>query len=84
MKAKIEVTIDIEVVKRAERQAAKEGRVLSELIQNALDCYLSGRIPEPAGTEKAYYLFCEQPMRITREQFRKVLLADAFWNGRIE
>jgi len=54
-----------------------ESRPLSDLIQDALDRYLTAGMPAPAHREAAYNLFCEQPMPITREQLREVLQADA-------
>ena len=51
---------------------------MSDLIQDALGRYLMTGMPTPAKREAAYRLFCEQPMRISREQFREILQADAW------
>jgi hypothetical protein len=78
MKQKIGTVIEADVLRRAKRQAADEGRPLSDLIQDALDRYLTAGMPAPERREAAYSLFCEQPMRLTPEQFREVLQADAW------
>ena len=78
MKQKFGTAIEPGILRRAKRQAADEGRSLSDLIQDALDRYLMGRTPTPVQREAAYALFCEQPMRITPEQFHEVLQADAW------
>lgn len=76
MKKKIGTIMEEDVLRRAKRQAVDEGRPLSDLIQDALDRYLRAVMPAPARREAAYNLFCEQPTRITPEQFREVLQAD--------
>jgi len=78
MKQKVGTVMEADVLRRAKRQAADEGRPLSELIQDALDRYLSAGMPAPARRDAAYNLFCQQPMRITHEQFREVLQTDAW------
>lgn len=78
MKQKLGTIIEVDILRRAKRQAADEGRPLSELIQDALDRYLMIGVPAPNRREAAYRLFCEQPMRITPEQLREVLQADAW------
>jgi hypothetical protein len=78
MKQKIGTVIEADVLRRAKRQAADEGRPLSDLIQDALDRYLTAGMPAPEQREAAYSQFCEHPMRITPEQFREVLQADAW------
>lgn len=80
MKQKIGTVIEADLLRRAKRQATDEGRALSALIQDAVDNYLSSDRSAPEQREAAYNLFCEQPMRITAEQFREVLQADA-WDG---
>lgn len=79
MKQKIGTVIETDLLRRARGQAADEGRPLSELIQDALDQYPTSKMPAPHRREAAYRLFCEQPMRISPEQFRAILQADA-WN----
>ena len=50
---------------------------MSDLIHEALERYLSERMPEPARREAAYHLFCEQPMRLARGQLKAVLRYDS-------
>lgn len=76
MKQKLGTVIESDILRRAKRQAADEERPLSDLIQDALDRYLMTGTPTPERRDAAYSLFCEQPMRITPEQFRNVLQAD--------
>lgn len=68
--------MEANTLRRAKRQAADEGRPLSDLIQDALERYLAAGMPPPDRREAAYRLFCELPMRISPEQFRDVLQAD--------
>jgi hypothetical protein len=78
MKQKVGTLLEGEVLRRAKRQAAEEGRSLSDLIQDAIESYLATRLGEPAKREAAYELFCQRPMRLTPEQFRAVLEQDAW------
>ena len=73
MKRKVGTLIDEEVIRHAKRRAAEEGRPLSDVIQDALVSYLNNKVPETA-----YQLFCEQPMRISRKQFKEILEEDAW------
>lgn len=73
MKRKIGTILDENVLRRAKRRAAEEGRPLSHLIQDAIEHYLSSRSAEPAKRDLAYQLFCERPMKLTSAQFRAVL-----------
>ena len=70
--------IEEDVVRMAKRRAADEGRPLSDLIQDALESYLSTTVAEPAKRDAAYQLFCERPMKLTRGQFKAVLEGDAW------
>ena len=79
MKRKIGTLIEEEVIKLANRRAAEEGRPLSDLIQDALVAYLSRKVPDPKHRETAYRLFCERPIRLSREKLNEVLQGDA-WN----
>ena len=76
MKRKIGTLIDEEVIKLAKRRAAEENRPLSDVIQDALVSYLSGNSPHPRVRDEAFRLFCERPIRVTREQFKEVLEED--------
>jgi hypothetical protein len=78
VKQKVGTLLEEEVVRRAKRQAAQEGRPLSDLIQDALEKYLNSRLGEPSRREAAYELFCQRPMRLAPEQFRAVLEEDAW------
>ena len=78
MKKKLGTAIESDLRRRAKRQAADEDRPLSDLIQDAPDRYLMTGTPTPSRREAAYRTFCEQTMRITPEQFREVLQADAW------
>jgi hypothetical protein len=79
MKCKISLLIEENVVRLAKRRAAKEGRPLSHLIQDAVERYLGTTKATPVQRAQAYYLFCEQPMTITRTQLRHILDED-MWN----
>jgi hypothetical protein len=76
MKRKIGTLIEEDVIRLAKRRAADEGRPLSDLIQDALVSYLSAGIPDPRKREAAYEVFCERPMRISRDQLREILEED--------
>jgi hypothetical protein len=78
MKQKVGTLLEGEVLRRAKRQAAEEGRSLSDLIQDAIESYLASRLGAPAKREAAYELFCQRPMRLTPEQLRAVLEEDAW------
>ena len=78
MKQKVGTILEEEVLRRAKRKALEEGRPLSDVIQDALESYLSQDRPEPAKRDAAYQLFCERPMRLSKEQFRAVLEEDAW------
>lgn len=78
MKQKVGTLIEEEVIKLAKRRAVEESRPLSDLIQDALVAYLSRKGPDPKRREAAYRLFCEQPIRITRDQFNEILDEDAW------
>jgi hypothetical protein len=78
MKRKVGTLIEEDVMKLARRRAAEEDRPLSDLIQDALVSYLSRRAPDPKKREYAYRTFCEQPIRITRDQFGEILNEDTW------
>ncbi|HSP06255.1 MAG TPA: hypothetical protein VLR94_03715 [Acidobacteriota bacterium] len=73
MKLKIGTLIEADVMKRAKRRAAEEGRSLSDLIQDALYQYLRNSPASGSERKAAYYLFCERPMKIPPAQLRLVL-----------
>jgi hypothetical protein len=77
MKKRIGTIIEEEVIRLAKRRAIEENRSLSDLIQDALVSYLGGKAPAVREREAAYRLFCEPPMRITREQLSEIATEDA-------
>lgn len=78
MKQKVGTLLEADVLRRAKRRATDEGRPLSDLIQDALERYLSEGTPEPARRDAAYALFCERPMRLAPEQLKAVLEHDSW------
>lgn len=78
MKQKVGTLLEEDVLRRAKRRAADEGRPLSDVIQDALESYLSKQSVEPAKRDAAYQLFCDRPMRLTTAQFKAVLEEDAW------
>jgi hypothetical protein len=70
--------LEEDVLRRAKRRAADEGRPLSDVIQDALESYLSSKSSDPAKRDAAYQLFCDRPMKLTSTQFRAVLEEDAW------
>lgn len=78
MKQKVGTLLEEDVVRRAKRRAADEGRPLSDIIQDALERYLSKGIAEPARRDAAYQLFCERPMRLAPDQLKIVLEHDSW------
>jgi hypothetical protein len=73
MKQKIRTLIEKGTLRLAKQKTAKEGRPLSDLIQDALEQYLSQGAATPKEREMAFHLFCERPMKIPQEQLRYVL-----------
>jgi hypothetical protein len=78
MKRKVGTIIEEEIIRLAKRRATEESRPLSDLIQDALVTYLSKTVKDSKKREAAYRIFCEQPIRITREQFDDILKEDAW------
>lgn len=78
MKQKIGTILEEDVVRRAKRRAADERRPLSDVIQDALERYLSEGVPQPARRDAAYQLFCERPMLLAPEQLKTVLEHDSW------
>ena len=77
MKRKVGTPLDEEVFKLAEQGALEEGRPLSDVIQESIVQYLSNKAPDPRKREKAYQLFCERPMRISKQQLKEILEEDS-------
>ncbi len=78
MKQKIGTVLEEDVLRRAKRRAADESRPLSDVIQDALERYLSQGVPQPARRDAAYQLFCERPMLLAPEQLTTVLEHDSW------
>ncbi len=78
IKKRVAIFIEEEVIRQANQRAAQEGRSLGALIQDALVSFLSSKVPDSRKREKAYQLFCEQPMRLSRKQFKEILKEETF------
>ena len=78
MKQKIGTVLEVDVLRRAKRRAADESRPLSDVIQDALERYLSEGVPQPARRDAAYRLFCERPMLLAPGQLKTVLEHDSW------
>ncbi len=78
MKRKVGTLIEDEVLKLAKHRAFEECRPLSDVIQDAIVLYLSNKMPSPKKRENAYRLFCEQPTRINKKQFKEILEEDVW------
>lgn len=78
MKRKVGTLLEEGVLRKAKRRAVDEGRPLSDLIQEAIETYLSTGSVDPAKRDGAYHLFCDQPLKLTEAQFRAVLEEDAW------
>ncbi len=78
MKRKVGTLIEEDVFRLAKRRALEENRPLNDLIQDALVAYLNRRSPDPQRSSEAYHTFCEQPIRISRDQLEIVLEEDTW------
>ena len=78
MKKRVSILIEEEVIRQAKRFALNEDRPLRAIIQDALVWYLREKVPDPRKREKAYQLFCEKPMRLSRKQFKEILKEENF------
>jgi hypothetical protein len=78
MKQKVGTLIEEDILRRAKRRAMDEGRPLSDLIQEALESYLSAGAIEPAKRDAAYQLFCDWPMKLAPEQLKALFEEDAW------
>ena len=76
MKRKVGTRIDEEVLILAKQKALEEDRSLSDVIQDAIMAYFNDGIPSPQEREMAYQLFCERPIRITRQQLQEIIKDD--------
>jgi hypothetical protein len=78
MKKRVSILIEEEVFRQAKRLVVKEGRPLSDVIHDALVSYLSTKVREQRKRFKAYKLFCEQPIRISRTQLKNIMETDSY------
>ena len=78
MKQKIGTLLEEDVLRRAKRRATDEGRPLSDVIQDALEQYLSVGLLDPARREAAFQFFCERPIKLAPEQLKAVLEHDSW------
>ena len=74
MKREIRILIEEKLVKLIKHRAVDEGRPLSDLIQDAIVSYLSKSIQKPKEREAAYKIFCEQPIKLSKEEFHHILV----------
>ncbi|OIP61481.1 MAG: hypothetical protein CO150_03605 [Nitrospirae bacterium CG_4_9_14_3_um_filter_53_35] len=78
MKRKVGTLLEEDVLRKAKRRAVDEGRPLSDLIQDALESYLSTRAVDPAKSDAAYQLYCERPIKLTSAKLKAVMEEDAW------
>jgi hypothetical protein len=78
MKKRVSILIEEEVIRNAKRLSVKERRLLSEVIQDALVSFLNSEVPDLRKRKKAYQLFCGQPIRLSRKQFKEILREENF------
>ncbi len=78
MKRKVGILLEEEVFKLAKHRALEEGRSLSDVIQESIVHYFSNKVPDPKKRERAYQIFCEQPIWISRGQFKEILEEDVW------
>ena len=78
MKQEVRILIKEGLLRRAKRHATDEGRSLNDVIQDALEKYLSADLPDPTRREAAFQLFCERPIKLAPEQLKVVLEHDSW------
>jgi hypothetical protein len=78
VKRKVGILLEEEVLKLAKRRAVEEGRPLSDVIQESIVHYFNNRVSDPKKREGAYHIFCEQPIRISRQQLKEILEENAW------
>lgn len=79
MKRTMNAAVEEKILRRAKLRAVREGRSLSDLVQDALVQYLGKETATPQERRMAYRLFCETPMQIPTEQLRYVF-DDGVWD----
>ena len=78
MKRKVGTLLEEEVLKLAKHRAFEEGRPLSDVIQESIVHYLSNKVPDPKKRERAYQIFCERPIQISKQQVKEILKENAW------
>jgi hypothetical protein len=78
VKRKVGILLEEGILKLAKHSALEEGRPLSDVIQESIVHYLSNKVPDPKKRERAYQIFCERPMRISKQQFKEILKEDVW------
>ena len=78
MRRKFGILLEEGVLKLVKHRALEEGRPLSDVIQESIVHYLSNKVPDSKKRERAYQIFCERPMRISKQQFKEILEEDVW------
>lgn len=78
MKRKVVTLLAADIIRAAKRQAAAEGRPLSDLIHDALRLYLRQQFALAKERRLARQVFCERPIRVTAKQ-RRLVLEEDLW-----
>lgn len=73
MKKLIAFELEEKIINLAKERAMAEGMTFGELIQTAIVYHLSVSSLERDRRIKAYKLFCEQPFKISRRQFKEII-----------
>jgi hypothetical protein len=75
MKKKIGTVIEEDILTEAKLRAAREGRPLSEIFQEALSAYLHGDAGR-GDAERACKLFCSHRSHLSLEEINEILEED--------
>ena len=75
MKKKVSIVIEEELLSQTKRLAANERKPFSAIIQDALAFYVRYKGAEAEKRQKAYQVFCKQPMRLSKKQLREIITA---------
>ena len=75
MKRKIGTVIEEDIFQKAKERAAKEGRALSDLFQEALIAYLHGNVSH-GDAERACKFFCSHRSQLNLEEIDALLQED--------
>lgn len=75
MKKKIGTVLDMEILTKAKERAIRDGRPLSDLLQDALAAYLQGDAAR-GDFERACKLFCSHGSGLKLEEIDELLRED--------